>query len=75
MAATFKGNFMKISLNGKPHIFEKESTLDQLINELCKNNAHVIAELNGTIIKSASWQKTIVKDGDQIELVAIVGGG
>ncbi len=66
---------MQVLLNGKPYPFEKESTLEQLINGLCKNNKHVIVELNGAIMKSAFWPKTIVKDGDQIELIAIVGGG
>ncbi len=66
---------MQILLNGKSHIFEKESTLKELIEEFYKNNKHIIAELNGAIIKSQSWEKTFIKDGDQIELIAIVGGG
>ncbi len=66
---------MQILLNGKSHTFEKKSTLEELIDGLCKNNKHVIAELNGAIIKSESWKKTFIKNGDQIELVTIVGGG
>ncbi len=66
---------MQILLNGKSHILEKESSLKQLIDELCQNNKHVIAELNGTIIKSCAWPQTIIKDNDRLELVSIVGGG
>ena len=75
MATTLKENFMQILLNGKSHTLNKESTLEQLIKEFCKNNKHIIAELNGAVIKSRSWEKTFIKDGDQIELVTIVGGG
>ncbi len=75
MATTLKEEFMQILLNGKSHTLNKESTLEQLIEEFCKNNKHIIVELNGAIIKSQSWEKTFIKDGDQIELVTIVGGG
>ena len=66
---------MQISLNGKPHAIENSTTLAQIIEEFSKNNKHIIAELNGTIIKSQTWQATAVKNGDQLELVSIVGGG
>lgn len=66
---------MQIVLNGKPQPLDGISTLDQIIQQFCNNNKHVIVELNGTIIKSQCWSKTPVKNNDCIELVSIVGGG
>lgn len=66
---------MQIVLNGKSQPLDRVSTLDQIIQQFCKNNKHVIAELNGTIIKSQCWPETPVKNNDCIELVSMVGGG
>ncbi len=66
---------MQISLNGKSHNVENITTLDDLIDHFCKNNKYVIAELNGSVIKSPLWRQTPVKEGDQIELVRMVAGG
>lgn len=66
---------MEILLNGKSHVLDNSSTLKQIIEQFSKNNKHIIAELNGSIIKSKSWQDIKVKNGDQLELVSIVGGG
>lgn len=66
---------MEILLNGKSHVLENSSTLEQIIKQFAKNNKHIIAELNGSIIRSQSWQNTKVKNGDALELVSIVGGG
>ena len=66
---------MQISLNGKTHTLKEAVTLEQLTMEFCKNNKHLIIELNGTIVKSQFWPQTIIKDGDCLELISIVGGG
>ena len=66
---------MKITINGKKKDLAAEITLERLISDLCKNNDHVIAELNGCIVKSDQWVETNVQDGDMIELVTFVGGG
>ncbi len=66
---------MKISINGQPHELDGAKTLNQIIEQFCKNTKHVIAELNGEIIKSPKWQETTINDGDAVELVSIVGGG
>ena len=66
---------MKITVNGQSQKFEKERPLDEIIATFSKEYRHVIAELNGNIIKSPAWRETSVKEGDTIELVTIVGGG
>jgi len=64
-----------ITLNGKDIDLQNSTTLHQVVDQFCRGNKHVIAELNGTIIKTNIWRETAVKDGDQLELISIVGGG
>lgn len=66
---------MKINLNGQSRELDSSTTLEELIGQFCKNTKHVIAELNGEIIKAQKWTETQVKDGDHVELVNFVGGG
>ena len=66
---------MKISINGKELELTGPQPLAGVIQDVCKNNPHVIAEMNGNIISNDLWQGTQVCEGDRIELVSFVGGG
>ena len=35
----------------------------------------IVVELNDLIINSIKWEKVKLKDGDNLEIVSIVGGG
>ena len=70
-----KSDSMKIIINGRPNHLETSANLKKLVEQLCKNSSHVIAELNGTIVKNQDWEKHHLKDGDMLELVNFVGGG
>ena len=69
---------MKIKVNGK----EQELQIDRdkllLSNTLellgYKPNT-IVVELNDLIINSVKWDKTIISNGDKLEIVSIVGGG
>ena len=68
---------MKIKVNGE----EKRIELDQenallstaLISMGYKPNT-VVVELNNLIINSLRWEKVNLKEGDNLEIVSIVGG-
>lgn len=66
---------MEVIINGKIKLFKGERTLKNLLCEVCPKNKHLITEVNETIVKSADWEKTFIREGDQIELVTFVGGG
>ena len=66
---------MKIILNGKPQELGQNLHLKNLIDQFCKDTRHVIAEVNGTIVKSNQWEQKSLTDGDTIELINFVGGG
>ncbi len=66
---------MKITLNGQPKQLHTTASLKTVIEQFCKDTHHVIAEVNGDIIKRPSWEQKTLADGDTIELVNFVGGG
>jgi len=66
---------MKITLNGQVIELPNAQYLQNVVKRFCTDKNPVIAELNGEIIKNPLWEKTIIKEGDTIELVSFVGGG
>ncbi len=69
---------MKIKVNGE----EKKIELDQdnaLLSNALKYMGYesntIVVELNHLIINSMKWGKVKLKDGDNLEIVSIVGGG
>ncbi len=66
---------MKIILNGKSQECAESTPLKSIIEQFCKDTRHVIAEVNGAIVKNTAWSEKILTDGDSVELVNFVGGG
>ena len=69
---------MKIKVNGE----EKKLELDQenvllstALNYMGYKPNTIVVELNNLIINSIKWEKVKLKDGDNLEIVSIVGGG
>jgi len=69
---------MKIKVNGE----EKKIDLDQenvllspALNSMGYKPNTIVVELNNLIINSMRWEKVKLKDGDNLEIVSIVGGG
>ena len=69
---------MKIKVNGE----EKKIEIDQenvLLSKALKSMGYkpntVVVELNNLIINSINWGEVNLKDGDNLEIVSIVGGG
>ena len=66
---------MKIKVNGYEKEFTDSQNLKQVITLSCKNTNHIIAEVNGEIIKANMWHSIALNNGDRVELVSFVGGG
>ena len=64
-----------IILNGKEKEFEGEVTVEDFISQLNYKKEQVAVELNEKIIPKADYSKTVVKDGDVIEVLSFMGGG
>ncbi len=66
---------MKIQVNGKPHEFRDNGSLADLLKEFSANIEHVAVMINDKIVKRSGADKTILKDGDRVEILTLVAGG
>ena len=69
---------MKLKINGEINTIDnsnKEFLLEGLLEHLGYKPQLVVVELNGLIINPKDWINTIIKNGDCLEIVTIVGGG
>ena len=69
---------MKIKVNGeekKIEIDQEKVLLSTALNSMGYKPNTVVVELNNLIINSIKWEKVKLKDGDNLEIVSIVGGG
>ena len=69
---------MKIKVNGeekKLELDQENALLSTALNLMGYNPKTIIVELNDLIINSIKWGKVKLKDGDNLEIVSIVGGG
>ena len=69
---------MQIRINGeekKIELNENTAFLSETLDLMGYKPNTVVVELNNLIINSLNWNKIILKDGDNLEIVSIVGGG
>ncbi len=66
---------MEIYLNGDKEVLNKEYTLLELITEYGFSPEMINISLNGSIVEKDSFQTTIIKDGDSIDILFFMGGG
>jgi len=66
---------VKITLNGDPYDIEGPLTVTALLKRLDIDPLRVAVEHNMVVLKRARFEDTVVRDGDEIEVVNFVGGG
>ncbi len=66
---------MNIRINGDGVKLGGVVSIAELIAERKINPLSVVVEYNGAILKQDDWQRVVLKDGDQLEIVSFVGGG
>jgi thiamine biosynthesis protein ThiS len=64
-----------IQLNGDPLEIPGPLTVSELLTRLSIDARRVAVEHNLVVLKRAAFDGTIVREGDQIEIVNFVGGG
>jgi thiamine biosynthesis protein ThiS len=69
-----KDSLLKLTVNGEPREVAAATVFD-LIQELGLHPQGTIVERNLEIVDLASYGETILANGDELELVRIVGGG
>ena len=66
---------MELTVNGEKRELPEGTTVPQLLETLKIVPERVVVEVNLTILKRAELPGTILKEGDQVEIVHFVGGG
>jgi len=66
---------MTITVNGENRHYEEELTLSELVNSIGLSEKHVVIEYNLEPLERERYESTRVKDGDNIEIVAMMAGG
>ena len=69
---------MKINVNGeekKIELDQENAFLSTALNSMGYKQNTIVVELNSLIINSIKWGKVKLKEGDNLEIVSIVGGG
>ena len=69
---------MRIKVNGeekKIELDQENALLSTALNLMGYKSNTIFVELNNLIINSIKWEEVKLKDGDNLEIVSIVGGG
>jgi len=66
---------LQITLNGDRTEVAGPLTVSELLASLEIDARRVAVEHNLVVVKRAAFADTIVRDGDQVEIVNFVGGG
>ena len=66
---------VQITLNGDRLELSGPMTVTQLLSWLDIDPRRVAIEHNLTVVKRSAYEDTLVREGDQVEVVNFVGGG
>ena len=66
---------MRVKVNGKAVEVKENTSLWDFVLTYRAQPEGLIAELNQSVVKRDVWTETVLTDGDQLELVSLVGGG
>ncbi|GHB43445.1 sulfur carrier protein [Streptomyces umbrinus] len=66
---------MSIFVNGERRQLAPDTALDTLVAALTAAPSGVAAALNETVVPRAQWSKTLLSEGDRVEVLTAVQGG
>lgn len=64
-----------VKVNGEVVKNAKGLSLEAYLNQESYTISRVAVELNGNIVPKAEYGKTMIAEGDKLEVVSFVGGG
>jgi len=62
-------------VNGKAHRFDAPLEIASLLAKLELSGRKIAVERNGEIVPRSAHARTVLADGDELEIVVAVGGG
>jgi thiazole synthase len=66
---------LRLLVNGKPESAPTGTTVAALLAQLGVDPGRVAVERNEDVVPRQTWPKAVLADGDQLEIVAFIGGG
>ena len=66
---------MTIKLNGDPRDIPGPLSISALLEQLEIDSRRVAVELNLDVVKKSAYASSVIKEGDEVEIVNFVGGG
>lgn len=66
---------MTITLNGEPYQLDGPVSVSTLLAALAIDGRRVAVEHNLVVVRRASFETTMIREGDEVEIVNFVGGG
>jgi sulfur carrier protein len=70
-----QSELISIWVNGERKDVAPNQSVSALLGWLNIASDRVAVELNRSIVRSRDWERTLIADGSQIEVVEFVGGG
>ncbi len=64
-----------ITLNGDRRDWPVPQSVERLLQDLGLDRRLVAVELNRLVVKRGRFAETLVRGGDEVEIVSFVGGG
>ena len=66
---------IKVTVNGEPVETENEMTIKRLLESVDVPPNYLAVEVNQEVVPREEHETQLVNDGDEIEVVTLVGGG
>ena len=66
---------VEVKLNGEPRELPEGTTVAQAVAQLTVLSTGIAAAVNGDVVPRGSWAATLLRAGDQVEVVTAVQGG
>lgn len=66
---------MIIKINGKDEAIDSKLNLAELIKNKNLFPERIVVEYNLRVTRKDEWQKIILNEGDNIEIISFMGGG
>lgn len=66
---------LKLTVNGIERIFDDRITLDEMLKKLNLDTRGIIIDRNMEVVCRSEYDSLMLKEGDRIELIRLVGGG
>lgn len=66
---------MTILYNGNDHAIETPCTVKEFIVEVGKSRIALSVKLNGSFLPKKVWKNVILREGDNLNVIFLMGGG